>query len=154
MTADDLAAAVRDSGAALRLVGRRLLVGPASRVPDTLLAELCENRAALVDLVSRSATLEEILEGDVEPTADMPATTSDVLAMPLRSFSTSGLAVPVLSRRLGVEIVLAGDDAVLDPGERRPVYRAAELALLHRLGPEMIDLVHEVKRLGSTIIPN
>lgn len=150
MTANDLVAILRTSGAFLRLEGRRLFVGPARRISDHLLAELRAHRAVLIDFARRSSTLEKILAGDVEPAADIPATTGDV-AMPLKRFATAELEVPVHCPLLGGDIVLASDDAVLDPGERRPVFRAAELAHLQRLGPEAVALTLELKCRGCTI---
>lgn len=50
---------------------------------------------------------------------------------------------------LGEVVVFASDNAALDPGERRPVYRAAELralADLASLRPEELRQVHKAKQ--------
>lgn len=154
MTADELVTVVTAAGASLRLEGRRLFVGPAGRVSEALLSELRAHREALVDLVGGAVRLQDVLGGDVKPTADIPATTSAVLSMPLSSFARAGLVVPVQSRHLGIEILLASDDTTLDPGERRHIFRAAELDDLHRLGPGALDLAHELKQHGCAITIN
>jgi len=49
--------------------------------------------------------------------------------------------------------VFASDNAIVDPGERRVVYRAAELRELVGLGPADLRCLHNVKKIfGGTIL--
>ncbi len=83
--------------------------------------------------------------GGVEP-ASWPVTTAELLSLPLADFATAGLVVEVRSKVLGELVLFASDNALLDPGERRPVYRAAELRELVGLKPAELRTVHRVKR--------
>lgn len=85
------------------------------------------------------------LGGVVETRA--PLTTAGVAAMPLSDFALAGLVVEVRSEILGEVVVLASDNALLDPGERRTVYRARELAELVGLGAADLRRLHGVKRV-------
>ena len=66
--------------------------------------------------------------------------------MPLSEFARARLVASVWSEVLGEEVVLASDNAVLDPGERRPVYRASEALKLLGLSPRDLRQVHAVKQ--------
>jgi hypothetical protein len=67
--------------------------------------------------------------------------------MRLDDFARAGLVVTVWSKVLGERIILASDNARVDPGELRTVYRARELrALLGLSDPAELRRIHEVKR--------
>ncbi len=73
---------------------------------------------------------------------------AEVCAMPLADFARVGLVVEVWSKILGEVVVFASDDARIDPGELRPVYRAHELQVLLGLtAPAELRRVHEVKTM-------
>ena len=44
------------------------------------------------------------------------------------------------------EVMLTADNTTLDPGERRVVYRAAELVDLRGLDDQILQLVHNTKK--------
>lgn len=74
---------------------------------------------------------------------------ADVCAMRLSEFANAGLVVAVRSEVLGEVVVFASDNALLDPGERRTVYRAAELRALTDLAsldPDELRQIHRAKR--------
>ena len=74
--------------------------------------------------------------------------TAEVCAMRLEEFARAGLVVEVWSSVLDEAVVFASDDARVDPGEVRTVYRAHELRVLLGLTtPRELRRVHEVKRL-------
>ena len=69
--------------------------------------------------------------------------------MPLSEFAHAALILVVRSNILGETVILASDNALVDPGEQRPVYRAAELRALlglERFGRDELRQVHRVKR--------
>ena len=67
--------------------------------------------------------------------------------MPLADFALARLAVEVDSAVLGERVLFASENARLAPGERRPVYRAVELAALahRRPSPDELRRIHAVK---------
>jgi hypothetical protein len=72
---------------------------------------------------------------------------AEVCAMRLDDFARAGLVVTVRSELLGERIILASDNARVDPGELRTVYRARELrALLGLTDPGELRQIHAVKR--------
>lgn len=71
---------------------------------------------------------------------------SDVTAMSLPELAEAGLVVEVRSEVLGETVVFASDNASVDPGEQRVVYRTAELAVLVGLGARILRTIHEMKR--------
>jgi hypothetical protein len=67
--------------------------------------------------------------------------------MRLDDFACAGLVVTVWSEVLGERVTFASDNARVDPGELRPVYRARELrALLGLSDPGELRRIHAVKR--------
>jgi hypothetical protein len=81
---------------------------------------------------------------------------AEVCAMRLDDFARAGLVVTVWSNVLGERIILASDNARVDPGELRPIYRARELrALLGLRDPAELRRIHEIKRtFRGTITDN
>ncbi len=73
---------------------------------------------------------------------------AEVCAIALADFARAGLVVEVWSKLLGEVVVFGSDDARIDPGELRPVYRAHELLVLLGLtAPAELRRVHEVKKI-------
>jgi hypothetical protein len=80
---------------------------------------------------------------------------ADVVAMPLSEFARARLVVTVQSAVLDEVIVFASDNAIVDPGEQRVVYRAAELRELLGLSAKELRAVHRVKgTFRGTILPS
>jgi hypothetical protein len=67
--------------------------------------------------------------------------------MRLSEFASARLVVEVRSDVLGEVVIFASDNAIVDPGERRVVYRAAELRDLLRIQPEGLRQIHRMKQL-------
>lgn len=144
MSATDVLKEVEDCGAHMGLEGDRIYVEPVSAVPRPLLIELRRRKSELLGLLGDRVG--DSLGGAV---AASSVTDSEVCAMPLSEFAEARLVVEVSSRVLGETVVFASDNAVLDPGERRTVYRAAELRALTDLAsldPEELRQIHRVKR--------
>ena len=75
--------------------------------------------------------------------------------MRLDKFASAGLVVTVYSEVLNETIVFASDNAVVDPGEHRPIYRAAELLEVLGLTPKDLRCLHRVKKIfGGTLKPS
>lgn len=144
MEARALLAELERRGVELRAAGDRLRFRPPSAVPLALLAKLKARKPELLALLeAETATVAESLGG----ASAEEVTAGAVLAMPLTEFAGAGLVVEVESEVLGERVIFASDDARLDPGERRVVYRAHELrALLPLQRPEDLRRVHAVKR--------
>ena len=71
------------------------------------------------------------------------------------NFAQARLVVPVYSEVLDETVVFASDNAIVDPAEHRPVYRAVELLELVDLDVEDLRRVHEIKKIfGGTIEPS
>jgi hypothetical protein len=78
---------------------------------------------------------------------------AEIMAMSLTEFAVAGRVVGVVPQVLGEPVVFASDNAIVDPGERRVVYRAAELRALVGLGPADLRCLHRVKKIfGGTIL--
>jgi hypothetical protein len=91
-------------------------------------------------------TVGEALGGVSETGASL--LTAEVCAIRLEEFARSGLVVEVWSAVLEEAVVFASDDARVDPGELRTVYRAHELRVLLGLSTlRELRRAHEVKRL-------
>ena len=73
----------------------------------------------------------------------------DVCAMPLSEFAQAKLVVEVRSDVLGEVVVFASNNALVDPGERRVVYRASELKTLAESAPSPHELrgLHRAKQI-------
>jgi hypothetical protein len=140
----------------LAVDGDELLFRPARAVPDDLRAELSAHKAEVVEILrSREAPrLEQALPGGVKAPRES-ALIAEVVAMTLDEFAQAGLVVEVASRVLDEVVLFASDNAVLDPGERRVVYRAQELREVLAYRPEDLVAVHNVKKVfGGTIQPS
>lgn len=145
---------IEATGARLRVDGDRLLLKAESPLPEPLLTALREYKTEIVSALTHRPTVADSVGGTVEG-CEMPATAADVATMPLEVFQHAGLALPFFSTALGDEVVLASDNAIVDPGERRVVYRAAEMWHMTSMRPDTLRTVHEVKRLfGGTVGPN
>jgi TubC N-terminal docking domain len=140
----------------LRVVGDRLRIRPADALPPDLRAELRTRQAEVVELLRarRGPGLSEVLPGGV--TESQPSLLdAEVVALSLDGFAGACLVVEVRSKALDEVVVFASDNAVLDPGERRVVYRAAELRELLALKPAELRQVHEIKKtFGGSLIPS
>jgi hypothetical protein len=154
MNAQQLLAKIESRGVVLRLAGDRLQFQPRDAVDGELLEDLRAHKRELLDLLRSRASVAGSMPGEVEPRR-WPVSESELLAMRLSEFSKAGLVVEVFSEALDETVILASDNATVDPGERQVVYRAAELRELIGLDPETLRTVHEVKRVfGATIRPN
>lgn len=136
--------------------GDRLRYRPARAVSGDLREELRAHKSELMELLrsERRRPLKEALPGGVSE-SDPSLLDAEVMAMSLDEFATAGLRVKVRPGVLGEMVIFASDNARVDPGERRLVYRAAEIRELMGLPPADIRSVHRVKKLfGGTIIPS
>ncbi len=80
----------------------------------------------------------------VEPSPPAPA---ELAEMSLAMFRFAGLVVAMDSEVLGETVVLASDNAALDPDDPRVVYFAADLEDLFGLSGEDLRRLHAVKRM-------
>jgi hypothetical protein len=156
MTAADLLSELEARQVELAVAGDRLRFRPATAVPEDLREELRAHKAELLELLKTRSVprLEEALPGGVtEPRQS--ALIAEVVAMTLDEFAQAGLVVEVESRVLDEIVLFASDNAILDPGERRVVYRAQELREVLQYRPEDLRFVHNVKKVfGGTIQPS
>lgn len=137
----------------ISIEGDRLGLTPASSLPDELLVDLKENKAAIIQLLDRDSALGQALGGVVEAEPSLYA--ADICSMPLEEFANARLVVAVRSSVLNEVVVFASDNATIDPGERRVVYRANELEQLLHLGEAHLRSVHRIKKLfGGTVLPS
>src|SRR5262249_34588822 len=75
-------------------------------------------------------------------------------AMELGDFARAGLVLEGWSEGLRGGVVLASGNALLDPGERRPIYRAAELKAILGFDAASLRRVHQVKCMfGGPMLP-
>ncbi len=154
MDTTQLIEAVESAGARLRVDGDRLLLNAEAPLPAPLLASLRARKTEIVRNLRGRPSVASAVPGNLE-SRDMPATAADAADMPLDRFQGAGLALPFFSTVLGEEVVFASDNAVVDPGERRVLYRAAEMWHMTTMQPETLRAVHEVKRLfGGMVGPN
>ena len=153
MNASDLRARLDELDIQVEVVGDRLRFRPARKVDDQLRAELQTHKAELLGLLKGQSLCESLPGGAVSAQRSLLA--EDVCKMRLSEFASAGLVVTVYSEVLGETIVFASDNAVVDPGERRPVYQAAELLEVLDLDPEGLRRVHQVKKIfGGTLKPS
>ena len=143
MGVQELLAEVRTRGVILKVEGTVIRYRPVDSMEPSLLAELKANKPQLLQLLT-SGSLEGALAGGVETET---ITASEVCSMPLSVFATAGLVVEVHSRVLGEHVLFASDNALLDPGEPRPVYRASELEVLLGVSPSELRTIHRAKRI-------
>jgi hypothetical protein len=149
MMAEELLEELRRCGVQVEARGEVLHVeAPRGALSPELVRSLRRLKPALLRLVAPEAarTVSETLGGVSEIGASL--LTAEVCAMRLEEFARAGLVVEVWSSVLDEAVVFASDDARVDPGELRTVYRAHELqVLLGLMTPRELRRVHEAKRL-------
>ncbi len=147
--AEELLEELRRCGVQVEARGEVLHVeAPRGALSPELVRSLRRLKPALLRLVAPEAsrTVGETLGGVAETGGSL--LTAEVCAMRLEEFARAGLVVEVWSSVLDEAVVFASDDARVDPGELRTVYRAHELRVLLGLTtPRELRRVHEVKRL-------
>jgi len=156
MNAAELLSELQARHIELRVVGDRLRIRPAEALPPSLRTELRARQAEVVELLRARGErcLAEALPGGVTDTRGS-ALTAESLTMLLADFSRARRVVEVRSDLLDEVVVLASNDAVLDPGERRVVYRAAELQAIAGLTPQEFLSVHAAKKaFGGSLLPS
>ncbi len=153
MTAEDLLTKIEGLGVVLRAAGDRLQYRPREAIAPELLDDLRANKQELLKLLRSRPSVAAAFPGEVE--ARWPAAEADLLVMQLCEFADAQCVVEVFSQVLDENVTFASDNATVDPGDQRVVYRAAELRGLIGLRPEDLRIVHDVKRaLRGTIRPN
>jgi hypothetical protein len=149
MMAEELLEELRRCGVQVEARGEVLHVeAPRGALSPELVQSLRRLKPALLKLVAPAAerTVSETL-GGVSPTRSS-LLTAEVCAMRLEDFARAGLVVEVWSTVLDEAVMFASDDALVDPGEPRTVYRAHELRVLLGLTtPRELRRIHEVKKM-------
>ena len=147
MNPSDLLSELQSRQIELMVAGDRLRIRPAAGLPADLRAELRAHQAEVVELLKAQGGpgLAAALPGGVTE-ARRSLLAADVVAMPLSQFARARLVVTVHSAVLDEVVVFASDNARLDPGEQRVVYRAAELRELLGLSAKDLRAVHRVKK--------
>lgn len=157
MTPAELLATVKALGVGVTLDQQDLVLRPKSKLTPDLVDQLREHKGELVEMLKagHGTPLRDTMPGGVSE-SQPSLLVAEVVAMPLDDFASAGLVIEVQSEVLGGEAVLfASDNARLDPGERRVVYRAAEVRQLLGLRPADIRSVHRIKKgFGGTVIPS
>jgi TubC N-terminal docking domain len=135
-------------GIEVRAAGEDLEIRPGGAVPAALLEELRAQKPEVLRCLAPArpaAAVADALGGVVEVSPSLVA--SDPCAMGLEDFSSAGLVVEAWSEALGETVVLASDNACVDPGELRAVHRARELrVLLWLTDAGELRRIHRVKR--------
>jgi TubC N-terminal docking domain len=146
MDARELLAELAARGIEVRVAGEELEIRPGGAVPAGLLAELRAHKPeVLLCLAPARPAVADALGGVTEASPSLLA--GAACAMGLEEFARAGLVVDVWSEVLGETVVLASDDACVDPGELRAVYRARELQVLVGLREAWeLRRIHEVKK--------
>lgn len=155
MTCEALIAELRARGVHLDPAGDRLRVdAPKEVLTEDLLAELRSHKAEILEALQKPQPVKDALPGGVDD-RQLSLLAMETAAMSLGEFAEAGLVAEVRSRVLDEVVLFASDDAVVDPGERRVVYRACELRELVGMRPEDLRFVHRVKKVfGGTIVPS
>lgn len=156
MTPSDLLSEIQARQVELMVVGDRLRIRPAGALPPDLREELRAHKAEVVELLKARGGpgLAEAIPGGVTE-ARRSLLAADILTLRLSEFATARLRVEVTSDVLGERVVFASDNAKLDPGERRVIYRAAELRELVGFSADDLRKVHSIKKMfGGTIEPS
>jgi hypothetical protein len=144
MDAQALLAELEARGIELRSAGDDLEVRPAAAVPPELLAELRAHKPEVLRHLAAPPVAEQLGGVSPVPPSELVA---EVCAMRLDDFARAGLVVTVNSEVLGERVLFASDNARVDPGELRPVYRAHELrALLGLSDTRELRRIHAIKR--------
>jgi hypothetical protein len=156
MNATDLLSTLEARRIELAVEGDRLRFRPVEAVPPDLREELRSHKAEVIELLKARGGpgLAAALPGGVTE-ARRSLLAADVVAMPLSEFARARLVVTVHSAVLDEVVVFASDNAAVDPGEQRVVYRAAELRELLGLSAKELRAVHRTKKLfGGSILPS
>lgn len=131
--------------------GKLRLEGQGRKPPRDLIDELRAHAPDVLGLV-REGGAQPRLGAALGGVSPVQRTDYDIACMTLERFAQARLMVVVTSDVIAGPVVLASDNALLDPGERRPVYRAAELRELLGLSPSDLRQVHRVKVIfGGTV---
>ena len=132
--------------------GEHLRLRPRSALTPELIQELRTHKAELLVLLDGQLPLAEALPGGIrEP---QPLALAEICAMPLEEFAKARLRVVVHSKVLGEEVLFASDNATIDPGERRAIYRAAELQAILGAKPGELASIHAAKKaFGANLSP-
>jgi hypothetical protein len=147
MNATDLLSTLEAREIELAVEEDRIRFRPVEALPPELREELRRHKAEVVELLkARSGPgLSEALPGGVTE-AKRSILEAELVAMPLSQFARARLVVTVRSALLDEVVVFASDNARVDPGEQRVVYRAAELRELLGLSAKDLRAVHRVKK--------
>ena len=140
MNALEVVNELRAQGVELQAAGNRLRYRPVEQVAPALLDELHEHKDEILELLGDRVV--DSLDG-VEASS---VTAADVCQMRLGEFASAGLVVEVRSKILDEVVIFASDNAPVDPGERRVVYRASELLVLAGLESSDLRQLHLAKR--------
>ena len=127
------------------------LVGPRSALSQELAEEIRRHKPEILAALRTRQSIGQALPGGVTE-AQPSLLVAEILAMPVSRFADASLVVEVRSRALDEVVILASNDSVIDPGERRVVYRAAELGDLAGLSPSELRAVHQVKRTSRGVL--
>jgi hypothetical protein len=143
-------AELRRRGVLVEARGEMLHVeAPRGTISPEILRRLRQLKPELLRLVAMAPAPPTVGDGLGGVSAVQPSLlVAEICAMALADFARAGLVVEVWSKLLGEAVVFGSDDARIDPGERRPVYRARELQVLLGLtAPTELRRVHEVKKI-------
>ena len=146
MSGETLIARLKTEGVDLAAAGGRLLLdAPEGVLTDELLAEIRSHKQEILAALQTQQSVAAALPGGVTE-AKRSLLAADVVAMRLSEFARARLVVTVHSAVLNEVVVFASDNARVDPGEQRVVYRAAELRELLGLSAKDLRAVHRVKK--------
>ncbi len=149
MNAVEILSELQTRGVELQAAGDRLRYRPVELVASALLDELSEHKEEILELLG--GRVGDAL-GGVEAAS---VTAADLCQMRLGDFASAGLVVEVRSKILDEVVIFASDNAPVDPGERRAIYRASELRALVGLEPKGLCQVNLVKKtFRGTIGPS
>ena len=145
MNGETLIAKLKTEGVDLAAAGGRLLLdAPEGVLTDELLAEIRSHKQEILAALQTQQSVAAALPGGVTE-AKRSLLAADVVAMRLSEFARARLVVTVHSAVLNEVVLFASDNARVDPGEQRVVYRAAELRELLGLSAKDLRAVHRVK---------
>ena len=88
------------------------------------------------------------------PEDSPPVRQEDAAGRVPAEFAQAGRVLRLRSDVLEEEVLIASDNAQLQPGETRVVYRASELTEIWDIQPSGLRFLHQVKSVfpGSTIV--
>jgi hypothetical protein len=125
---------------------------PSSSTPSPLNAADSSGDTPKLLLNRLAAAVAEVVSGVASAPLPAHLTSPELLAkvcvMRLDDFAGAGLLVTLWSEVLQDRLIFASDNAQVDPGELRPVYRAHELRMLPTLtDPSELRRLHSVKKM-------